>query len=68
VHEADCRGFFTCTLAAAQGALALEIAVPSEPAHVLDGIAAQPGAALQKGLAPFSAGSGRCARRSPTAR
>ncbi|SDL22667.1 hypothetical protein SAMN05216298_3150 [Glycomyces sambucus] len=45
VREADCCGFFTFTLTAAQGTLALEVAVPPERAHVLDGIAAQAEAA-----------------------
>ncbi|WP_211234912.1 hypothetical protein [Glycomyces arizonensis] len=44
-READCCGFFTFALTAAQGRLVLEVAVPETRAGVLDGLAAQSAAA-----------------------
>lgn len=41
LREADCCGFFTFTLTAAQGALTLEVSTPEQWAGVLDGIADQ---------------------------
>ncbi|MQM26886.1 hypothetical protein GFD30_15090 [Glycomyces sp. NEAU-7082] len=41
LREADCCGFFTFTLTAAQGTLTLEVSVPAQRAGVLDGLADQ---------------------------
>jgi hypothetical protein len=41
VREADCCGFFTFTLTATQGGLALDVSVPRDRIGVLDGIAAR---------------------------
>jgi hypothetical protein len=39
VRETDCCSFFTFTLTAADGTLALDVAVPPEQAKVLDALA-----------------------------